>query len=62
MKNSDIISALSLHTLFLAKALLILNQIMFATHQYILEGKAVPQYCSVKDFQVGIWFGEKVKG
>ncbi|EKE98889.1 hypothetical protein FDUTEX481_03521 [Tolypothrix sp. PCC 7601] len=20
------------------------------------------QYCSVKDFQVGIWFGEKVKG
>ncbi|EKF00806.1 hypothetical protein FDUTEX481_08618 [Tolypothrix sp. PCC 7601] len=24
--------------------------------------KKTMQYCSVKDFQLGIWFGEKVKG
>ncbi|EKF00145.1 hypothetical protein FDUTEX481_09353 [Tolypothrix sp. PCC 7601] len=26
------------------------------------ENLITNQYCSVKDFQLGIWFGEKVKG
>ncbi|EKF02853.1 hypothetical protein FDUTEX481_05654 [Tolypothrix sp. PCC 7601] len=38
-------------------------QFIFLTELYWLirgEVQAPFQYCSVKDFQVGIWFGEKV--
>ncbi|EKF00327.1 hypothetical protein FDUTEX481_08988 [Tolypothrix sp. PCC 7601] len=38
------------------------NLLWILRRKNLFRCKDGSQYCSVKDFQLGIWFGEKVKG